>query len=533
MKKMQKAMLAVLVGSTALGLSACTSDEVKPEVPDTNEPSTPEVPEVPEVVKSFSVDTSFLELTISTSEVVTITRQNLEGQLEITADNENVTWSEVEGVVTFTANSSGLTVVTLSQDGYSENVRIVTADVNEVFRLFDGYGNSIEITEGSTFVQLLNKINVENLGDGTHIVNSNDERIFQFTPEWIALMFFDENGMSNELFTEDIINDGAIYAGLGQVGHWNGFDEQLKIYSQNKVNVINKDLNAIIARPTEFDLAFTDKGTGFDGDPNGKWAGWRASTYRAGISVAQYAGFANSNVEGKELDQFVFTYDLSEGVMKPSQNGATTTRADIWVGSSYDVSGSDMLMGVTFEAGSAEENKNLENGATRGWYAFTETMNGVESVVQGTRTLSEESIGTATWDKTRGVWVHDFQITLNQVLSTDDSGNFLRVLTASVGEEQVSLQFNEGKVVDISTYRFTYGVNYTPNGSGIVDLDNGGYWLGVVQADVNGYSNGEAVRDYDFLAGRSVNGGNQTGLYGCDVVTAVLNGGKTEFNFNY
>lgn len=543
MKKLSRILTVALVASAAVGLTACDSSN--------NEPGTV----TPEVNKSMTLSQTHAELLVKDTLIITVTSTNLEGKLNITANNTNVSWSDVsdEGVVTFTANAGGETIVTFTQDGVEKKLSLIITEKEANYTLYDAAGTELKLDINNSLFYALDELLVQaatadtTFTNGSTIRNQYGDVVFTYNAGFIW-NWMDSKGLTNDILPTSIIENDGVYGSFGQTSWWGSYLDDTKLYTQNSTNLISTEYIPIFnARPTEFNLAFNDGYAGYSSDPNGLYNGWLASTYRAGISVAQYAGWADSEVStGVFFDEFNFTYDLSSGEMKPSQNPNQTTRADIWLGSSHSGVCDDMLMGVTFDAGSIDTTKDLADGTTRDWYLFNETINGVSSAVQGTRTLSTEGIATSTWDKENGVWIHDFSLTLNLVFGEDESGNFTRTLTAvptykndmlNASVEPTSIVINQGAVVNIKEYRFTYGVNYTPdhtvNNRKLPDIQNGGYWTGVLQQQVEGLSNGEVVRNYDFLAGRTVNGGNQTGLYGCDVVSASLVGGKTQFDFNY
>lgn len=548
MKVLRKALTLGLLGATALTMTACGEETTKPDTGTGGDTVTPQLD------KQLNINKTTAELVVKETVDVTVSTKDLTGEMKITASNTNVTWTDMTdaGVVTFTANAAGTTTVTFSQDGLAKSLTITITEKAVHYSLFGADGTEIALANTRSFYYALDELYATaTKNDGSTIQNQYGDVVYTYSADYIW-SFVNANGLTNEILPESLQTNS-----VGQTGWWADYRTDTNIYTQNTTNLIStEEVPIFIARQTEFNLTFRDGLSGFANDPNPQWNGWEASTYRAGISVAQYAGWADAEVTtGVFFDQFIFTYDLSGGEMKPSQNPNQPTRADIWLGSSNIVD--DMLMGATFDAGSIETTKDLADGATREWYLFTEELLGVNSAGAGTRTLSEESFGTATWDKTNGVWIHDFSITLDLVFGEDVEGNFTRTISASVDyksdvanitetegegetlpDDRISMVVNQGSAVEsIKGYRFTYGVNYTPdhkvNARFIPDITNGGYWTGVLQESVLGYSNGEVVRNYDFLAGRSVNAGNQLGLYGCDVVGAVSKGSKTEFTFIY
>ncbi len=458
-------------------------------------------------------------------------------EIFVSLNNDNVTYDKTGSLVTFTGVKLGETVATFTQNSDTISVNITISESVDKYGVYKADGELVEVVT-SSFYRAIDELYAVANENGALIKDEKTGEVLFKRSTALNYNFLNSNGLTNNILPTNIISDGSIYGDVGQTLYWSTYVEDTKLFTQSTTSLLyTQYVPTFIGRPSDFNLAYGDESGGYSKDPNETWNGWRASIYRAGLSVAQYAGWADLTTASGEMDQFIFTYDLSSGEMKPSENENQPTRADIWLGSSNSSSCDDLLMGVTFDAGTTDSTKDLEDGATREWFLFYEQLDSINSSIQKDRTLSTESVGTATWNKEKGVWIHDFSITINQTFEQDVDGNLVRKMVASVGEDTIEIEYNDEEACDLQHYRFTYGINYTPdyktNNRFVADLANGGYWTNVNQTSARGYSNGVIVRNYNFLIGRLTNEVNQVGLYGSDVVSVRNANGNSRFNFIY
>ncbi|MDD4532164.1 MAG: hypothetical protein PHW22_01860, partial [Bacilli bacterium] len=87
-----------------------------------------------------------------------------------------------------------------------------------------------------------------------------------------------------------------------------------------------------------------------------------------------------------------------------------------------------------------------------------------------------------------------------------------------------------------SSERSIYGISLTPNwvGHAIADLTNGSSWTNVIQTTSSAYNIDGSDQNLQFTAGRTVNGGNQLGVYGSDCLNVTTDkNDQSVFNFIY
>lgn len=462
---------------------------------------------------------------------------NIEGEVEITSNDATLaTFTNVDGKVVITALQAGEFVLTFK--GPRNITKTFTLTIKPVNKYTLYAPNNADNGTFNGLFTALDELFVLGLGVGSYITLENsDVRVFELTNS--AYNFMTQEGMYNGF-------DNLSQVTNGQAGWWQTYVADTSIFTQGNTNLFNSSTTSaafgLFARPANFEVTNTDGSGGFqagDGSPNSTWSGWQASVYKAGLSVAQFVGWADAKIDDKVIDQYVLEYDLTNSVMKPSANPNQPTRGDIWIGHSY-LSGVDPIMlGVTFDAGTQESTKNLADGTKREWKLYTELLGlsgGLTTVTQGVRTLGE-TVGYSTWNAKEKVWESDFVITLDLSVVTNQTDNFAMTLKATVGETEKTIVAQYDAKIDASGFRLTYGINYTPditvNNRKVTDITNGGYWLNTVQTKANAFIQGEEVRNIGFLAGRVTTSARQVGVYGSDVLTVKNSGGKAIFQFVY
>ncbi len=293
------------------------------------------------------------------------------------------------------------------------------------------------------------------------------------------------------------------------------------------------------SRPANFDVTNTDFAGGYNSpqNPNNTWAGWQASVYKSGVSVAQYVSWGGTSTIA---DQFVLNYDLSNSVMIPSYNENQPTRADIWLGNS-SAGSTNRHFGITFNAGTIQENESLADGTTRNWEIYVEynlTEGGMASINPGTREVLG-TVGVGTWNKATNSWTHDFSVKLELLVTNNsvDAASFDFTFNVTSNNETQSFSYSNEEFITEISHRFIYGVNYTPditvNNRKLPDLTNGGSWTGLIQEETAKYKDGVFLTSLGFLDGRYRNEAVQVGIYGSDVLTAKTINGKAVFTFRY
>jgi hypothetical protein len=478
---------------------------------------------------------------------------NIAGDLKITSNNDEIASFVVsDGVISITPKKSGKFILSFSLDSGYKLAKTFVLNIREVatYNLFSDTNENRGTYNG--LYGAVDQMFVDQMNTGSHInkTNSNDSS-FVYDSKY-AYNYVTKDGNYYGFEDNENVNEA-------KSKWWSTYVKDLAIYTQNNTSLLNTSLTSTEfgwqVRQTDFDVTNTDNSGGFQdsngGNPNENWAGWQASIYKPGISVAQYVGWADNAAGSLAPEQlrnnFKFEYDLSNSTMKPSQNNNQPTIGDLWVGSSYvpvvdSTSGKlvPYLTGVTFNAGTVDSTKDLEDGAKCNMKLFYEELslvNGLTSVTKKERTYGEE-VGAATWNKTKGVWEFDNTLMINMNIVTDMTSPFSITTTASYGDKTSELVTTFDKVMKASEFRLTYGVNYTPdistNNRKINDITCGGYWKNVVQKSASAYYNNTYLRDIGFMKGRVVNGARQIGIYGSDVCSVTLNNeNQPVFNFIY
>lgn len=334
----------------------------------------------------------------------------------------------------------------------------------------------------------------------------------------------------------------------GQFSWFSQYESALKIHTQNVASMMfqssgnTKNIGKFFARPTDFDVTNTDGAGGYNGNPDDTWNGWRASVYKAGVTVAQYNGWADN---GDGYKYITATYDLTNSLLYPSENPNQPVRADIWLGSSSNpapVEGvttvGPVLLGISVDAGTVESTKDLADGTKRDIKLFYEKMatnGGLAEAYMGERVYGD-TVGYAVWDKAAGCWKFEAKYTLTMDFGNVDNLGYFKV---TVGDKTLTLDL--GYQLNTAALRFTYGVNLTPdtetNNRVVVDLRNGARWTNVVQESILKMepTNPEAnTVNMGFLEGRVINGAREIAIFGSDVCEVVKNAqGNAVFTFKY
>ena len=255
--------------------------------------------------------------------------------------------------------------------------------------------------------------------------------------------------------------------------------------------------------------------------------------------MAQYVSWADSSAYN--INTIKIKYDLSKSEMKPSMNPEQPTRADFWIGTTSFEGTVPIIFGVTFNAGTMEANKDLANGTTREWFLYYEEISlasGLTNATQKPKTLGE-AVGVSTWNKAKGIWEtkNVFDISVKFAFSSDTNENFKIILSVTNDTVSKTLVKDYEKKLARGNFRYTYGLNYTPEigeNRKVSDITNGGYFVNIIQVQVQGYQNNDLVKaEMGFVDGRVKNGARQVGIYGSDVLTAKKRGTTCVLDFRY
>ena len=477
--------------------------------------------------------------------------KNIDGDIKITENDSSIASYKIEnGVITITPKKNGKYMLTFAIDNGYKLEKTFTLNIRAVsnYNLFNSTGENKGTYTG--LYAAIDQLFVDGLESGSYInkVDSNDSS-FEYDSN-LPYNYLTKDGQYYGFDDNENVENG-------KAKWWSTNINDLSLYTQNSASLLNTSITSAqfgwIARQADFTSTNTDGNGGYQagqGSPDSTWSGWQASVYKPGISVAEYVGWADNNAGTEYPNQyrnnFKFEYDLSNSTMKPSNNANQPTIADIWVGSSYAniKSGDDKipsyLTGVTFNAGTSEANKDLANGTSRNMYLFYEELpiaSGLTSNVSNDRTYGD-AVGTATWNKEKGVWEFNDVLKLNMNIVTDGTSNFTLLTSATYGSKETSFTKEFSSVLDASTFRLIYGINYTPdiktNSRKVNDITNGGNWKNVVQKNASAYLDSTYLRDLGFLKGRVINGARQIGIYGSDVCSVSKNASDEPiFNFIY
>ena len=123
------------------------------------------------------------------------------------------------------------------------------------------------------------------------------------------------------------------------------------------------------------------------------------------------------------------------------------------------------------------------------------------------------------------------------MFSDETNENFKVELKVKTLESEKSLVKEYGEKINRTTFRYIYGINYTPRTEGrkVADITNKGYFIGALQISVQGLQDYEVKRpNMGFMHGRGSNSARQQGIYGSDVLTVKeIGDGMCQFDFRY
>ncbi len=452
-------------------------------------------------------------------EVILYNDTNLE---IVGSDDEVATFKYENNVLSITTLDVGTYTLTFTSDNTIPVTFTLEIQPVTYYSIYT-VDNTVIQNDVVSFFNALDILLSREFQNGDYIKNDRGEIVFTYNSS-TSYNFLNETGLDNTL-----LEGLNVSSTPGQASWWGTYVTDTQLYTQESSSMFSTAAMGFFVRPTSFPT-FTDGTTGYNSDPNETWNGWQASVYKAGVSAVQYVSWADQESTG---NRFVFEYDLSESVMRPSENPLQPTRADIWVGNTSSGGGS-RIFGVTFDAGTVEGNKDLVDGTVRNWYMFDEKLNiqgGLTQTSMGERTI-HQAVATSTWNKELEVWEFDGSINIELHWYKEDVTLFHKLTV----NEEVQI-FNSGDNIDTTQYRLTYGLNYTPdvttNNRVVPDLRNGGYWTNIKQVVAQRYYTDNSFRSLDFMSGRTINGGNQTGFYGCDVVSGKAVDGISVFEFKY
>lgn len=482
----------------------------------------------------------------------------------VTGSTEKVTW-------TSTDEANEIILIEVSEDGLSCKVTnigggaaVVTATLGDISRDISVKGSyygdqrkvySVYKQDGSLVgdykglwnaISKLQDVTKPELVGGYVTEKDKTDKIFDRDPAWIKAI--GKNGYTEEqkTFTPKAGLDKWNEERTKASGWYANYQFDVDVHKEfNTLFTLEKDpthaeFNSIESRAVNFDAdLFLDKTFGYNGDPTTNvWSGYRNASYLASVTTAQYISWADAST-WKQIDM---TWDLSKSKMAPSYNEDQGVFGQVYLGSATRI---PYLTGMYFDAGTMAECLKLEDGAEKDIYTFTENLNqsgGLNVGTFGERTIGETSIGKAKWDAFNKVWTFPqvkVNITCDIFFKGEDESNLEAAyhrdytITGFKGETKVAEVKNSiAHTADLSdathtragsTERTIYGVSLTPNYDKfeVPDITCGASWSNVIQdtSVVYHLDANEAPKNIQFVAGRTVNGGNQTGLIGCDSLT--------------
>ena len=477
--------------------------------------------------------------------------------------SEAVTWSTLdETVVSLSVSDDSNTCIITSLQGGTTIVKatlgsvekMVTVqcssygDVRTAYKVFDADG--VEQSEVKGFYNAVDFIYSGDLAavNGLYITAVDDtDTILYVKDSGYSFNYLTKEGTYHGLDSNDNITNGK--------SNWfASYQTVLGIDNQTDYSMYQSSGSAagtFITRPTNFDSSmFSDGYTGYSnaGNPGANiWSGWRSSLYSASITSAEFVTWADA-YSWNEMD---LSFDLSDSLLTPSYNSEQGTFAQIYLGSSYRLQN---IYGVYFDAGTINSCSALVDGATRGIYTFE------DKVVQSgglaaqqfdtTRAVGTTAIGEAHWNAFNKCWTFpDVSVELNVLVSytgensSDEAANYTRnyEISGYNGVDKVSsvsylADYGQALARGAANERSIYGVSLTPDwvGHSVADITNGSSWTNVVQSTSLAYNIDGTDQNLQFTAGRTVNGGNQVGIYGSDCLTVSTNkNDQSVFDFIY
>jgi len=481
----------------------------------------------------------------------------------VAGSDEMVVWSALdETVVSLKASADGKTCTVTNLKGGSTVVtatlgslkKMVTVncssygDLRKVYKVFAEDG-----TEKAEVKGLYSAIDELYTGD----LAGEDKLYITAADDTDTVVYAKNNSYSYNYVTKE-----GTYHGLdenanineGKSNWFSSYQTALKIDTQTDYSMYQSSggsAGSFIARPTNFSSSmFSDNYTGYStaGDPGANiWSGWRSSLYSAAITTAEFVTWADP-YNWNEMD---LTFDLSSSALTPSYNAAQGTFAQIYLGSSYRMQN---IYGVFFDAGTMDSCSSLEDGAKRSIFTFSDKIVQVSGLTaqkfDTERTVGTTAIGEATWDAFNKCWKFpEVSVELNVLISytgedaNDTATNYTRnyEISGYKGLEKVSsvsylADYGGALERSASSERSIYGISLTPDwvGHAIPDLTNGSSWTNVIQTTSNAYNIDGSDQNLQFTAGRTVNGGNQLGVYGSDCLNVTTDkNDQSVFNFAY
>jgi hypothetical protein len=506
-------------------------------------------------IASLSLDKTAVEIDeVGTTAVVVATPVGSSEAVIWTALDETIVSlavSEDTNTCTITSLQGGSTVVKATLGSIEKMVTVQCSsygDVRTSYTIFDADG--VEQSQVKGFYNALDIIYSGDFAavDGLYVTAADDtETVLYVKDAGYAYNYINKEGTYYGVDSNDNITNG-------KSGWFGSYQTVLGIDNQTEFSMYQNTGDSsgkFLARPTNFDSAmFSDGYTGYSnaGNPGTNiWSGWRSSLYSAAITTVEFVTWADP-YSWNEMD---LSFDLSDSLLTPSYNAEQGTFAQIYLGSSFQMQN---LYGVYFDAGTMDSCSDLVDGATRGIYTFEDKIvqSGGLSAQQfdTTRAIGTTEIGQASWDAFNKCWSFpDVTVELNVLISytgedaNDAAANYTRnyEISGFNGVDKVAsvsylADYGSALARSSSSERSIYGVSLTPDwvGHAIADITNGSSWTNVVQSTSMAYNIDGTDQNLQFTAGRTVNGGNQTGLYGSDCVTASTNkNDQSVFDFIY
>lgn len=508
---------------------------------------------------TLTVDKSEVTLSeIGQTATVNATYTNGTGTLTWSATDEDsisLDVSEDGKVCTITNVSGGETVIVTVTDGtLSQDVTVRASSYGDTRKVYSIYNASSEVVVDD-IKGLYKAIGyVNDLGtptaDGYYITEKGaSEKLYEYSNSFLSAM--GKYGPTTELASNSHWTNGQ-----KSPGWYSNYQLDVDLLTQTSTfNTLTEGgnkhakYNVFDSRPVNFDASnFLDKIDGiYNRGAYSVWYGLRQAGYTATVTNTEYISWADS---GKWTDWHL-TFDLSDSVMTPSYNEDQGVFGQIYVGSSNLIAA---VAGVYFDAGTMEENKNLEDGATRDIYTFTEKLDisgGLGTGKWGAREIGDVSIGKAVWDSFNKVWEFpnvSIDITANFYWTGEDPNNAEEVyhrvyeITGLDADGEVAsvtydLKHTGQQVRAGAQERALYGVTFTPEYdlNELPDITCGAKWMGVRLDEA--YANNkdsEEVQNLQLVAGRTVNSGHTTGVIGADCGSFHANGdGETIYDFYY
>lgn len=469
--------------------------------------------------------------------------------------------SEDGSKCTVTNLKGGMTVLTAKIEGEEKMVTVkgsVFQDARSTYSVYDEAGVSIGDYKG--FYNALDKLQVPDIPatETTQLITLNKGFITKKDSADVIYVRDDAKPFNavtkNEGTYKGIENEKVVD---GKFAWFSEYETVLRVDDQKDYSIFQGAGGAkgqFISRASNFDKSlFLDGNKGYStaGDPGANvWSGWRASLYKGTVTQAQLVTWADPY----KWNEMEISFDLSESKLIPSLNNEQGAFAQIYLGSTYRLK---TLVGIVIDAGTLDECAALEDGAKRDIKVFTETLNLASGMAvqafNADRTIHEEVVGSAIWDSFNKAWTFpEVNLTLDALIeftgenATDTTANYKRnyTITGYKGKDKVAsfkhlADYGEALVRDGSNERSTYGVSLTPKyeGKNVADITCGAQWLNVRQIASTAYNlpgSETASQSIMFGAGRTVNGANQSGLYGSDCLTMTNNkDGESIFNFIY